>query len=34
MQDKKLRLAKTEPQTIDKGESIDLTAIAGTRRML
>ena len=26
LQDKKLRLAKTEPQTIDKGESIDLTA--------
>ena len=26
LQDKKLRIAKTEPQTIDKGESIDLTA--------
>ena len=26
LQDKKLRMAKTEPQTIDKGESIDLTA--------
>ena len=26
LQDKKLRQAKTEPQTIDKGESIDLTA--------
>ena len=26
LQDKKLRLAKAEPQTIDKGESIDLTA--------
>lgn len=26
LQDKQLRLAKTEPQTIDKGESIDLTA--------
>lgn len=26
LQDKKLRLAKTEPQTIDKGESIELTA--------
>ena len=26
LEDKKLRLAKTEPQTIDKGESIDLTA--------
>ena len=26
LQDKKLCLAKTEPQTIDKGESIDLTA--------
>lgn len=26
LQDKKLRLAKTEHQTIDKGESIDLTA--------
>ena len=26
LQDKKLRLAKTEPQIIDKGESIDLTA--------
>lgn len=26
LQDKKLRLTKTEPQTIDKGESIDLTA--------
>lgn len=26
LQDKKLRLATTEPQTIDKGESIDLTA--------
>ena len=26
LQDKKLRLAKTEPQTIDKGENIDLTA--------
>lgn len=26
LQDKKLRLAKTEPQTIDKGESIDLNA--------
>lgn len=26
LQDKKLRMATTEPQTIDKGESIDLTA--------
>ena len=26
LQDKKMRLTKTEPQTIDKGESIDLTA--------
>ena len=26
LQDKKLRIATTEPQTIDKGESIDLTA--------
>lgn len=26
LQDKQLRMAKTEPQTIDKGESIDLTA--------
>ena len=26
LQDKKLRIAKTEPQTIDKGENIDLTA--------
>ena len=26
LQDKKLRMAKTEPQTIDKGENIDLTA--------
>ena len=26
LQDKQLRIAKTEPQTIDKGESIDLTA--------
>ena len=26
LQDKQLRMAKTEPQTIDKGENIDLTA--------
>ena len=30
LQDKKLRPAKTEPQTIDKGESIDLTANTGS----